>query len=66
VEYYQTIPTLRDYVILSHRERRITVYSRSDSGEWITRVAISGGRVFITSLRADLAVDEIYRKSAVR
>jgi Uma2 family endonuclease len=66
VEYYQTIPTLRDYVIVSHRERRITVYSRSDSGQWFTRVAIPGGRVSITSLRVDLSVDEIYRKSAVR
>src|SRR6266545_2324309 len=25
VQYYQTISTLRDYVIVSHRERRITV-----------------------------------------
>jgi len=28
-ELYSTIPSLRDYVIVSHRERRITVYSRS-------------------------------------
>jgi Uma2 family endonuclease len=66
VEYYQTIPTLRDYVIVSHRERRITVYSRSESGGWEARVAIGGGRVAVTSLGAELSVDEIYRKSAVR
>lgn len=28
--FYRTIPTLRDYVIVSHRERRITVHSRND------------------------------------
>ena len=28
LEYYRTISTLRDYIIVSHRERRITVHSR--------------------------------------
>lgn len=66
LECYRTIPALRDYVIVSHRERRITVHSRSDSGEWITRVAIAGGRVTVTSLGVELSVDEIYRKSSIR
>src|SRR5258708_21132881 len=26
--YYETIPTLREYVVVSHRERRIAVHSR--------------------------------------
>lgn len=66
LEYYPTIPTLRDYIIVSHRERRITVHSRSESGDWVTRVAITDGRVGVTSLGAELSVDEIYRKSAIR
>ena len=59
-------PTLRDYVVVSHRERRITVHSRRDSSEWMTRVAITGGRVGVTALSAQLVVDDIYRKSSVR
>src|SRR5437660_426270 len=46
-EYYQTIPTLREYVIVSHRERRITVHARGSDGGWHTRVAINGGEVTI-------------------
>jgi Uma2 family endonuclease len=65
LEHYRTIPSLRDYVIVSHRERRITVCSRSQ-GEWVTRVAIAGGRVAVESLGAELTIDEIYRKSSVR
>lgn len=65
LEHYRTIPTLRDYVIVSHRERRITVHSRSEQGEWITRTAVSSGRVALQGLRAELSVDEIYKKSAV-
>ncbi|HEX2688590.1 MAG TPA: Uma2 family endonuclease [Kofleriaceae bacterium] len=66
LEYYRTIPTLRDYIIVSHRERRITVHSRGEDARWMARVAISGGRVSVESLRVDLIVDDIYRGSGVR
>ena len=33
LECYRTIPTLSDYIIVSHRERRITVHSRYGSDE---------------------------------
>ncbi len=65
LEHYQTIPTLRDYIVVSHRERRITVYSRNDDGSLKSRVGITGGRVQVQSLGADLIVDEIYHGSAI-
>jgi Uma2 family endonuclease len=65
LEMYRTIPTLRDYIIVSHRERRITVHHRDDRGGWGARVAIRGGRVLVESLGATLVVDEIYRRSAI-
>jgi Uma2 family endonuclease len=65
LEYYRTIATLREYIIVSHRERRITVHSRRDDGEWTTRVAITGGRVSVESIGAELIVSEIYRASAI-
>lgn len=65
LESYRTIPSLRDYVIVSHRERRITVHQRGGDGEWITRVAIAGGSVTVESLAAELAVDQVYRGSAI-
>jgi len=66
LEYYRTIPTLREYVIVSHRERRIVVETRGDDGTWATRVARKGERLEIPSLGAELIVDEIYRHSAVQ
>jgi hypothetical protein len=57
---------LSDYIIVSHRERRITVHSRYGSDEWTARVAIAGGRVAVSSVGAELAVDEIYRASTIR
>jgi len=63
---YQSIPSLREYVIVAHRERRITVHSRCADETWSARVAISAGRVTVPSLGAELEVDAIYRHSAIR
>jgi Uma2 family endonuclease len=65
-EYYAAIPSLRDYIIVSHRERRIVVHGRSGPGPWERRVAAAGGRVAVASLGAELLVDEIYRASSIR
>lgn len=65
LEYYRTIPSLRDYVVVSHRERRITVHRRVEEHDWTTHVAFTGGRVPIGSLGVDLVVDQIYRESSI-
>ena len=52
LEMYRTIPSIRDYLVVSHRERRITVHSRTGDGIWMTRQAIPGGRVRVTVQRA--------------
>jgi len=66
LEYYRTIPTLREYIIVSHRERRIVVETRGNDGGWSTRVAVKGERIEVSSLDAELIVDDIYRHSSVR
>jgi Uma2 family endonuclease len=66
LEYYRTIPTLRDYVIVSHRERRIVVHARSADGSWSAREVERGQRAVVASLGIELEVDEIYRDSAVK
>ena len=66
LDCYRTIPSLREYVVVSHRERRITVHQRTGSDAWTTRVAIAGGRVRVESLGAELVVDEVYRSSSIR
>ncbi|HEY3807549.1 MAG TPA: Uma2 family endonuclease [Kofleriaceae bacterium] len=62
---YQTIVSLHEYVIVSHRERRITVHVRTADG-WSLRTAIAAGRVSVPSLEGELVVDEIYRNSSIR
>ncbi len=65
LEAYRTIPSLLEYVVVSHRERRITVHGRGEDGTWTTRVAIAGGAVPVPSLETELRVDAIYRGSRI-
>ena len=65
--FYKTIPSLRECIIVSHRERRIVVHFRDDEvGDWQSRVAVPGGHVDVPSLSCRLVVDEIYRRSEIR
>ena len=66
LECYRTIDSLREYIVVSHRERRITVHHRAPEEPWRTTVAIGGGRVDVPSLDATLVVDELYAKSSIR
>src|SRR5262245_44749497 len=65
LEAYQTIATLREVILVSHRERRITIHRRDTGDSWAMRVAIAGGRVAVESLGAELIVDAIYRNSSI-
>jgi Uma2 family endonuclease len=65
LESYRSIPSLRDYIIVSHRERRITVHSRVGGG-WSPRIAKAGGRVGVSALDVALMVDDVYRASSIQ
>lgn len=66
LDAYRTIPSLREVILVSHRERRITVHRRDAAGSWTARVAIAGGRIAIESLGAELVVDSVYRNSSIQ
>lgn len=65
LDAYRTIRTLREYIVVSHRERRITVHRRGPNSTWTSSVAISGGRIKLESLTGELTVDAIYRGSSI-
>ena len=58
---YQQIPSLREYVIVSQRERAIDVYVRAASGDWIDPVRYGAGtRALVPSLSIEIDVDQLY------
>ena len=60
-EHYRTIPSLREYVIVSHREPRIDLWRRPASGgAWAETRAGSGDPALLESIDCRLDVDELY------
>ena len=64
-ELYQMIPSLREYVVVSHRERRIVVHRRMDDQQWRSLVAVANASVIVATIGAELYVDTIYRGSSI-
>jgi Uma2 family endonuclease len=61
-EQYETIPSLRDYVLVSQKEVRIEHFQRQPDGTWQRRVAGAGDRVAFESLGCEVRVDRAYLK----
>jgi Uma2 family endonuclease len=59
---YKLIPSLREYVIVSHREPAIEVFHRADDGQWIVDRAGPGQRAKLQSIDCEIDVDELYRQ----
>ncbi len=60
LRHYQSIPSLREVLIVSHREPRITLYRREDN-VWSSSEAVAGGEVSLQSIGGVIRVDDIYR-----
>lgn len=60
IRHYRRIPTLREYVVVSHRERSIELRRRDAEGEWSTHLAGPGESLKLESLDAVLDVDSLY------
>lgn len=58
-EHYRQIPALREYVLVSHRERLIEVFRRGTE-EWIRTEARAGAAAALTSIHCELDVDAVY------
>ena len=59
--HYRRIPSLREYLLVSQHERRITHLSRNDDGSWTLRDVTSSAVVQLPSIGCDLSLDEVYR-----
>jgi Uma2 family endonuclease len=59
--HYQAIQSLREYLIVSHREQRIDHHRRLDSGQWlVTAYVEDSAMVEISSLGGAIRLGDIY------
>lgn len=60
--HYRRLESLRVYLLVSQRERRVEVFSRVDAtGRWSFEEHAAGARVTLPSLDVELEVDALYR-----
>ena len=61
-EQYETIPSLRDYVLVSQKKVRIEHFHRQADGIWQRRAAGAGDRVTFEAIGCEVEVDRPYLK----
>ncbi|MBE7483114.1 MAG: Uma2 family endonuclease [Polyangiaceae bacterium] len=59
LEHYQHIPSVKEITLVSHRERRLDVFTRTDSGEWRHDSFGPGQSAELGSLGCALSVDDV-------
>lgn len=57
---YKQLPTLREVLIASHHEPRLTLYRLRADGSWAEHDAQAGESLDLVSLGVTLAVDDVY------
>jgi Uma2 family endonuclease len=58
---YQTIPEFSDYIVVSHRERRIDHYRREGDGQWHLATHVrADAKVELRSLEGYLTLADVY------
>lgn len=63
-EHYKSLPSLRQYVLVSHGERRVEVWTRTGAAGWTRAVAGDGETVALDSIEASFTVGDLYDASA--
>jgi Uma2 family endonuclease len=63
-EHYKRLPALQQYVLVSHREATIEVWSRDTKGGWTGAILRAGEKAALESIRASLDVSELYAAAA--
>ena len=61
-KHYRSIPSFREYVLVSQTEILVEHSTRQDDGSWLLRDHHAGGRLVLASTGCEIAVDELYLK----
>ncbi len=57
--HYRRLPSLREYVLVAQKTRRVEVYRR-DEERWVLTEHAPGSTFELTSIGASIAVDDVY------
>lgn len=59
--HYQAIESLREYIVISHRERRLDHHRRLESGQWLyTAHTLTGASIELPALGGSIRLADVY------
>jgi Uma2 family endonuclease len=61
LRHYKQIASLRELVLVSHREKLVEVYRRGEDGSWSRHEAGPGRTLRLESIDCELPTDDVYR-----
>jgi Uma2 family endonuclease len=62
-EYYRSIPSLKEYVLVSQEKQIVEIYFRQNRGTWLYTVAQGLDKtILLNSIEYEIALKEIYHK----
>ena len=61
LEHYKQVPSLRECLLVSHRQHQIELWRRQVAGPWERQTAGRGERMRLDFLGCEIAVDDVYR-----
>ena len=62
-EYYRSIPSLKEYVLVSQEKQIVEVYFRQERGTWLYTVAQGLDKtILLNSIEYEIALKDIYHK----
>ncbi|HZN93131.1 MAG TPA: Uma2 family endonuclease [Myxococcales bacterium] len=64
-DHYRKIESLREYVLVSHREKLIEVFRRTEGARWDRVEARTGAVARLESIKAELSVNSVYEGIAL-
>lgn len=64
LEHYKSLPSLRQYVLVSYQDRSVEVWTRDDADGWTSALAQDGDVAQLASVGARLDVRELYDAAA--
>ncbi len=64
-EHYKTIPSLCEYVLVAHDARKLEVWRRQASGDWLSDSLGEDEQARLESIDATLSVSELYGAAGV-
>lgn len=60
LDAYRRLPSLRAYLVIDHRRRRVERHGRGADDEWLHETFVGEGSVVVPCLDVTLTLDEIY------